>query len=110
MILGIGHDIVQIARIEEIYQKYEEKFLNKILHPLEQQIAKDFEPQKLIRYLAKRYAAKEAISKAFGTGFRHGITFHDMAILNDENGKPYVKLYNAAQNIAESIIDYLPEK
>ncbi len=90
MIIGIGTDIVQISRIEQIFNKYGFAFLKRILHPVEI-IKVDLLPiPEKINFLAKRFAGKEAISKAIGTGIASGLEFKDIIINNDQFGKPYV--------------------
>lgn len=101
MIVGIGTDVVQIPRIEKILQKYHDLFGIKILHSLEQKILQSTPKFAHASFLAKRFAAKEAISKALGTGIGSHIGFKDIVILNNVAGKPYVALKNnniAAQN------------
>lgn len=89
MIFAIGHDIVEIKRIEELYTKYGNAFLNKILSEDEKIIYAN--NNKNSNYLAKRFAAKEAFAKACGTGLRPPILLPGISILNNEHGKPYFK-------------------
>ena len=85
MIVGIGTDIIEIARIEQISAKAGlPKFAKKILTDAEILALSEVSAAKL----AKRFAAKEAISKAFGTGIGAKLAFHDIEIFNDESGKP----------------------
>jgi holo-[acyl-carrier protein] synthase len=92
MIVGIGTDIVQIDRIKKLFDKYQEAFLVKNFHPKERECFLALPLEKSISYLAKRFAGKEAISKAFGSGIGSGLAFKDIAILNDEFGAPYVEI------------------
>jgi holo-[acyl-carrier protein] synthase len=92
MIVGIGTDIVQIGRIERIYNKYQEAFLEKNFHSKEIECFYMLPDTKKISYLAKRFAGKEALSKALGTGIRDNFAFQDIAILNDKFGAPYVEI------------------
>lgn len=85
MIKGIGTDIVNISRIEKAMQQ--EKFLEKTFTPRERE-----ERKHKVENYAAAFAAKEAVVKALGSGFR-GIGFHDIEILHEENGKPYICLY-----------------
>ncbi|MAZ44786.1 MAG: holo-ACP synthase [Legionellales bacterium] len=97
MITGIGCDIVQIDRVNKIYSKFGEKFVRRILSSREQiECRKNANP---VPYLAKRFAAKEAIVKAMGTGFSFGIQVNDISICSDVNGKPEVFLENRAKEI-----------
>ena len=100
MIYGIGTDIVEISRITKI--KSLSSFAEKILSPDELEIASQYENEKLANYLAKQFAAKEAISKAFGTGIRKPILMKDIEIMRDKAGKPYL---NPLAGIKKTIID-----
>ncbi|KGR91832.1 4'-phosphopantetheinyl transferase [Ureibacillus massiliensis 4400831 = CIP 108448 = CCUG 49529] len=86
MIKGIGLDIIEIERIKKVNEK--EKFRNRILSNRELDVYNKLSEQRKIEYLAGRFAAKEAYSKANGTGIREGCEFHQIEILNDELGKP----------------------
>lgn len=87
MIYGIGHDIVENNRIANLLELYGQRFINKVLSPIEQDI---FKQQKYnINYVAKRFAAKESFAKACGTGLRTPIFMPSISILNNELGKPY---------------------
>lgn len=92
MIIGIGTDIVQIPRIEHIVNKYGSLFQTRILAFKELEQFHQLPEAKKVRYLAKRFAAKEAVSKALGTGIADGLQFRDICIYNDEAGKPYVEI------------------
>jgi holo-[acyl-carrier protein] synthase len=100
MIYGIGTDIVNISRIEEM--KSLKSFSEKILSVNELKIASSCDDNKLISYLAKQFACKEAISKAFGTGIRKPILFKELEILRDEKGKPY---FNPLGEVKKTIIN-----
>lgn len=100
MIYGIGTDIVEISRI--IKMRSLSSFAEKILSPNELEIASQYENDKLIKYLAKQFAAKEAISKAFGTGIREPILIKDIEIMRDKTGKPYL---NPLAGVKKTIID-----
>ena len=91
MIFGIGTDIVQVARIGESCARLGERFPDKVLGPDEMRIYRERGekvPERALRYLASRFAAKEAFSKALGTGFRPPMSWHGLQVLNDELGKP----------------------
>jgi len=85
-VLGIGTDIVEIDRIRAILKRYPSKFLKRILTPYEQKYC--LERKEPALHLAGRFAAKEAIVKAIGTGFSHGLSWTDIEICNDTYGKP----------------------
>lgn len=93
-ILGVGTDVVSIARIEEIYTKFGNKFLYKNFHDLEINDFKKLSENKKIPFLAKRFAGKEAVSKACGVGIGQHISFKDIAIINNELGAPIVKIFD----------------
>ncbi|MGL5650412.1 MAG: holo-ACP synthase [Paraclostridium sp.] len=98
-ILGIGIDIVEIERIENIL-KNKKRFLNKIFTDEE---IKYFESKNFrAETIAGNFSAKEAISKAFGTGIKN-FNFDDIEVSRDKNGKPIVKTYN---NLRQMCIDY----
>lgn len=92
MITGIGTDIVNIARIEKIYQKFSTRFLQKILSESEYKNFFNLPEHKKLPFLAKRFAAKEAVAKAVGTGISDGLRFQDISIENLETGKPYIRI------------------
>ena len=100
MIFGIGTDIVKISRIQEM--KSVSRFAEKILSPQELKVASSYKDEKLVKFLAKQFAAKEAISKAFGTGIREPILMKDIEILRDKNGMP---LLNPLAGVKKTIID-----
>ena len=88
MIFGTGVDVLEAARIEKVYRKYGEHFLNRLLMPGERaQLART---KRTERFLAMRFAAKEAIVKAMGTGFAHGIWIRDIGVVQNKWGKPEV--------------------
>lgn len=89
MIIGIGTDLVNIQRIEKLYEKSGESFLKRCFHPDE---IISFQNHKRPQFLATRFAAKEAFSKAIGTGIGEHLTWTDICIENDESGKPYIKV------------------
>ena len=100
MIYGIGTDIVRIKRIEELYNNYREKFVEKILTNLEIEKFNSFAvKRRKISYLAKRFAAKEAFVKALGTGFRGEINFNNIGVLNNKLGKPKMLLSKKIKDI-----------
>jgi holo-[acyl-carrier protein] synthase len=96
MILGIGTDICNISRI-----KPNTGFANKILSITELEILNTKTNKQA--YLAKRFAAKEAVAKAFGCGIGKKLAFKDICILNDETGKPFVQI---SQNAVEKLTEF----
>ena len=91
MILGTGIDIIEVARIAASYEKFGERFVNRILLPDE--IAYCFTHKNPAPFLAARFAAKEAVSKAFGTGIGAALGWRDMEIQRRESGEPFVVLH-----------------
>ena len=90
-IYGIGIDIVQIDRIGLSIDKHGDNFAKKILH--ENELRKFSQLKNKERFLAKRFAAKEAFAKALGTGIVEGVTFPRIEVSNDEQGKPEIILH-----------------
>ncbi len=91
MILGIGTDIVHIKRIEDIYNKFGERFLKKNYHDIEIKDFQKLNAKKAINFLAKRFAAKEAVAKAFGVGIGK-IGFKNILISSNKFGAPKVNI------------------
>lgn len=93
-VAGIGTDLVEIARLERALERHGQRFGERILGPEEREEwrRRDRSP----RFLAKRFAAKEAAAKALGTGFRDGIRFADIQVDHDALGKPQLRLAGAA--------------
>ncbi len=94
MILGIGNDIIDIRRIEESIERWGDRFLNRVFTDIER--AKSDRRANRAASYAKRFAAKEACSKALGTGFRAGIFWKDMGVVNLPSGKPTMALTGGA--------------
>lgn len=91
MILGVGIDIIEVERIRASRARFGERFLNRILHPAE--TAYCLAHREPAPHLAARFAAKEAISKAFGTGIGAKLGWLDMEIAHREGGQPFVILH-----------------
>src|SRR5438094_3020321 len=97
MILGIGIDIIEVARIQASHEKFGERFLKRILHADE--IAYCLSHKEPAPFLAARFAAKEAISKAFGTGIGAALGWKDMEIRKKESGEPFVILHGDGEKL-----------
>jgi holo-[acyl-carrier protein] synthase len=95
MILGIGSDLVDVRRIERTIVRHGERFLARIFTDIERATA-DRRAKRVETY-AKRFAAKEACAKALGTGFRAGVFFRDMGVVNLRSGRPTMALTGGAQ-------------
>ncbi|MBD2815207.1 holo-ACP synthase [Xenorhabdus sp. Flor] len=97
-IIGLGTDIVEISRIEEIVGRSGERLAKRVLSDNEwQQYQQHNQP---VRFLAKRFAVKEAAAKALGTGIRNGLAFNQFEVVNDVLGKPTLKLHGEAEVLA----------
>lgn len=99
-IVGLGTDIAEIERVEKALARTGEAFARRIL--TEDELEKFHRLKQQGRFLAKRFAVKEAASKALGTGIALGVTFHDFSISNDDYGAPILTLSNKALEIAQS--------
>jgi holo-[acyl-carrier protein] synthase len=86
MIYGIGVDVLDITRIDNLLAKYESRFIDHLLTAAEKE--QYVQTNRAAHYLAIRFSGKEAISKALGTGLRKPMTLHSVSILNDRVGKP----------------------
>jgi len=100
-IFGLGSDIVDINRIKKVLKNKD--FIKKIFSKNEIKIIKA-KLKTTINYCAKRFAAKEAFSKALGTGISGGISFKDISINNDKKGRPYIKLIGKTKSIVQRTI------
>ena len=98
MIVGIGNDITECARIRAVVEKHGQVFLDHLLTGREQAAGRG-----RTEYYAGRWAAKEAIAKALGCGIGARCSFTDIEILNDESGKPLAALSGAAQRTAAEL-------
>ena len=98
-IFGIGTDIVDISRIKKILNK---KFISRIFSVKEIQYCESKTDKSA--YYSKRFAAKEAFTKALGTGISKGISFNEISIRNNKNGSPYIELLGRTKIITNNII------
>jgi holo-[acyl-carrier protein] synthase len=98
MILGIGNDLVDIRRIEKTLARFGDRFVQRIFTEVEQKKAERRRGagNSYAATLAKRYAAKEAAAKALGTGFRRGVFWRDLGVVNLPSGKPTVVMSGGA--------------
>ncbi|HWP46015.1 MAG TPA: holo-ACP synthase [Candidatus Limnocylindrales bacterium] len=98
MIYGIGIDVVRISRLEEVINRRGKRFLERVFTPREIEYCSSKALK--IQHYAVRFAVKEAVFKAFGTGWSRGVTWHDVEVFNDEGGRPQVKLSGKCQELA----------
>ena len=102
MIIGHGIDLIDIRRVEKTINKFGNRFINRIFTKGE--IIRSDNRNKRIESYAKRFAAKEACSKALGTGFRSGVYWRDIEVINEKSGKPILKLTGGARKRLEKLI------
>ena len=100
MLLGIGIDIIEVHRIKASHERFGDRFLNRVLRPDEIQYC--LSHREPAPFLAARFAAKEAVSKAFGTGIGAQLSWQDMEVRRKPSGEPFVVLHGAGQRLMES--------
>lgn len=110
MIYGIGTDIVEVARIQRLLEKYGDVFLQKVFHP--EEVNDCLHAANSYQMYAARFAAKEAVAKAFGTGFSGSLAFSDIQVKNlstethpdmDFKGKPVIILHGRAFELSKNL-------
>jgi holo-[acyl-carrier protein] synthase len=101
VIFGVGTDIVELSRIQAAYDRFGQHFVNRILMPEEIELFRDSKWP--VRFLAMRFAGKEATVKAMGTGFRHGIWVRDVGISNNDWGRPLIIWSERGQKVCERL-------
>jgi len=99
VIYGIGTDIVQVSRMQDNLAKYGDRFAERIL--ADSEIKRFQEHVNPAQFLAKRFAAKEAAAKAFGTGFRDGLSLRHIIVVNDDHGRPQLQFTEIAQEMSD---------
>jgi holo-[acyl-carrier protein] synthase len=104
MILGLGNDIIDIRRVERTIERYGDRFLCRVFTDIERRKS-DGRAGRAASY-AKRFAAKEACAKALGTGFRHGVFWRDMGVVNLPSGRPTLELTGGA---LQALADLTPD-
>lgn len=104
MIIGLGNDIIDIRRVERTIERYGERFLTRVFTDIERRKS-DGRALRAASY-AKRFAAKEACAKALGTGFRRGVFWRDMGVVNLPSGRPTLELTGGA---ARALRELTPE-
>ncbi len=101
VIFGVGTDIVELARVQSIYDRYGDRFVKRILMPEEIDLFR--RSKQPVRFLAMRFAGKEATVKAMGTGFAHGVWLRDVGILNNSWGRPLVTWSERGRRVCERL-------
>jgi holo-[acyl-carrier protein] synthase len=94
MIYGIGTDLCEVNRIKQSIEKYGEKFVKRVFTQTEIEYCDLYKDKKYVHYAA-RFAAKEAFSKAIGTGFTEGFKLNEVGIVNEVSGKPNIELFGS---------------
>ncbi len=102
MIIGLGNDVIDIRRIERTLERFGARFVDRIFTDVEK-IKSDRRANRAASY-AKRFAAKEACSKALGTGFRAGVYWRDIGVVNMPSGKPTMRLTGGAARRLDELI------
>lgn len=100
MILGVGIDIIEVARIRSSFERFGDRFLQRILLP--EEIRYCLSHKHPAPHLAARFAAKEAVSKAFGTGIGRHLGWHDVEVMRKDSGEPYLILHGNGRQLLES--------
>jgi len=101
MIFGIGVDVLEVKRIGETLERFGARFVERLLMPEEQaQLART---QRRERFIAMRFAAKEAIVKAMGTGFSHGVWIRDVGVVQNAWGKPEVVFSQRGERVRRGL-------
>lgn len=108
MIIGLGSDLIDIRRVEKTLERFGERFTDRVFTEIER--AKSDRRKERAASYAKRFAAKEAMSKALGTGMSHGVFWRDMGVVNQPGGKPTMALTNGALRRLEAMMpdDHAP--
>lgn len=101
MILGIGTDIVRIARMEASLTRHGDRFAERLLAP--EEFAEFQKASRPAAFLAKRFAAKEAVAKAMGTGFRDGLSLRHIAVAHEPKGRPYLVFTGRAAEMLDEL-------
>ncbi len=103
MIRGIGVDVARISRIEGVINRFPARFATRILNPLELPAWESVSAPQASAFLAKRFAAKEAASKALGTAIRRGVAMQDFIVQRGEHGRPLLSVSGRARDEAERL-------
>jgi holo-[acyl-carrier protein] synthase len=107
MIIGIGIDLVEVDRLKKSVEKFGDRFLNRLF--TENEIKYCQTKSNSYQHFAVRFAAKEALLKAIGTGLREGMTWHEIEIINDKQGKPSILTHGKCDDILHKLDVRIPE-
>jgi holo-[acyl-carrier protein] synthase len=100
-VIGIGTDIIECLRIAQMIDRHGELFINRVYTPLEIKYCQS--RKQATQHFAGRWAAKEAVLKALGTGWRRGISWRDIEVGNESGGRPVVRLSGGARDAADEL-------
>ena len=100
-IVGLGLDLVEVARIKALLERHEERFLSRVCRPGEAK--KGVSAEAWAQHVGGLFAAKEAVLKALGTGWARGVTFRDVEVLHTSSGSPAIRLHGEAQRRARAL-------
>ena len=101
MIFGVGTDIIELSRIQATYDRFGEHFVRRLL--MEEELVLFRRSKQPVRFLAMRFAGKEATVKAMGTGFAHGVWLRDVGILNNDWGRPLVTWSERGRRVCDRL-------
>ena len=101
MIFGIGTDVVQLERVRLVHEKFGDRFVERLLLPAELEAFRRY--KRPVRFLAMRFAAKEAVVKAMGTGFAHGMWIRDTGVVSNAWGKPEIVWSERGRGMCEKL-------
>jgi len=101
MIFGIGTDVVQVERIEKTIARFGDRFVDRLL--MDEEVAQYRKTRQKVRFVAMRFAAKEAVVKAMGTGFAHGMWIRDVGVVQNSWGKPGIIYSQRGQDMCEKL-------
>jgi holo-[acyl-carrier protein] synthase len=101
MIFGVGTDIVELSRVHAAYDRFGEKFAQRILMDEEMELYRC--SKRRVRFLAMRFAGKEAAVKAMGTGFAHGVWLRDVGIISNDWGRPLLVWSERGRRVCERL-------
>lgn len=101
MIFGVGTDLVELSRVAATYERFGQHFVDRLL--MDEERALFEKTRHKVRFLAMRFAGKEATVKAMGTGFAHGIWIRDVGILNDPRGRPVVTWSDRGRAVCDEL-------
>ena len=100
MIVGVGIDLIEVARVQSVAERFGDRFLHRILRPDELAYCRDF--ARPSPHVAARFAAKEAVSKAFGTGIGAALGWQDIEVARRDSGQPFLVLHGAGLELLAS--------